>query len=256
MLRCRLVVIMLSAAACQVDGLQESETLEAECGCAEGSTCVDGECLTECRSYDDCLYVDQRCVDGLCRFGAEAHCEKGDDSCVCGANADCVSTDCTWGSCVEGRCQFTDRGGACDDGDPCTVDACHDGVCVGEPLVCEQPEAVSSCADTTTLRVVPATGVCDGAGACVHAPEDTDCALLDSECLGNARCDASSGTPTCTGDFINGGMDCTRDTGETGVCFRGGCIACTTASHCNDLDACTLDTCNATSGTCTHTQRC
>lgn len=57
----------------------------------------------------------------------------------------CQSDEST---CVDGVCVYLDldEGLPCDDGDACTVNGlCQAGVCVGETLPCEAPNAVGTC---------------------------------------------------------------------------------------------------------------
>jgi RHS repeat-associated protein len=108
--------------------------------------------------------------------------------------------------------------GGCDDGNPCTLDECSDGVCIHMPMPAGWP--CDSDGNPCTWDV------CDGNGACTH--ESTP----------------RNGVP-CEDD----GNPCTED-----VCFEGACAhlpmpagwACT-----GDGNPCTWDVCDG-NGACTH----
>jgi hypothetical protein len=102
----------------------------------------------------------------------------------------------------------------CDDGDPCTADACTPGGCVHTPLTCDDHVAC------TTDSCV--------AGVCQHVPTgDLSCA-----------CELGSPTPEC-----DDGDPCTVD-----ACTPAGCAH--TPLTCDDDVPCTIDTCVA--GVCEH----
>jgi len=126
--------------------------------CDDGNPCTDhdecdgaGTCRSRrfnddvCDDGDACTTAD-RCVDGACIGGAVLDCDDGnpctDD--VCAPRGGCEHTNNT-SPCDDGEfCTVLDRcaagqcvGGlprACDDADPCTVDACVTGACRTTPL--------------------------------------------------------------------------------------------------------------------------
>lgn len=98
-----------------------------------------------------------------------------------GCDEDCAALagPCQTGACVGTGCVFTARDGACDDGDPCTLnDQCAGELCLGTAKDCGP--APGACA----------TVACD--------PDDGEC-VVDSECPGDSVCTASGcqcATPT------------------------------------------------------------
>jgi Cys-rich repeat protein len=164
--------------------------------------------------------------------------------------------------------------GQCNDGNPCTTDACVSGVCV-------HTNNSLPCSDGLFCT---ANDVCSG-GTCVGGANPCSGGLLCSEtldacvqCLTNANCNDgnvcttdtcnSSGTCVFTNNSAscNDGLFCTpTDTCSGGTCQGGGiacpgqfcnetldaCVECLTNAHCNDGNVCTTDSCNA-SGSCVH----
>ena len=127
---------------------------------------------------------------------------------------------------------------SCDDGNPCTIDACSVGTCVHTPSV-----VGSSCADSNLCN---GAETCDGAGHC-RAGTPVVCKALD-QCHTAGVCDSATGrcSDPAQGDgtSCNDGYACTRND----VCTAGACAG--TPYPCDDGLACTADTCNG-DGTCT-----
>jgi uncharacterized repeat protein (TIGR01451 family) len=244
---------------------------------------------------------------------------------ICTTNADCDDGNpCTTDTCnaLNGQCQSTPApdGTSCDDHNACTVgNVCTNGSC-GTPVVCNDgnPCTVDACdpatgACTSTPVVCddanPCTiDTCNAAGACVYTPAPSGTSCDDGDpcttgdtctqipgnttpiCQGTAKCD--DGNP-CTGDtcdpatgacintpiVCDDANPCTAD-----VCVGGTCVStplptgsvcddnnlCTTGGscqvnpftgqptcssqpvNCDDGDACTMDTCDPTTGGCNH----
>jgi hypothetical protein len=111
----------------------------------------------------------------------------------CTTAADCPqpTTTCQTATCVGGTCGFANagQGGACDDGDKCTIaSVCLNGVCqAGVPIVC------------TPADVCHVAGVCDPAtGVCSNpaAPNGTPCGL--GTCQGGVCVDPCTPNPCNT----------------------------------------------------------
>ena len=118
----------------------------------------DGDGLVDCDD-PDCAGVPGCCPDGQVVCG-DACVDLSSDPVNCGdCGVVCDDGDpCTVDTCVDGVCVHTPI--VCDDGNPCTVDTCVDGVCVHTPIVCDDgdPCTVNECVD----------------GECVHTPIDAD----------------------------------------------------------------------------------
>jgi hypothetical protein len=130
-------------------------------------------------------------------------------------------------------------GGPCDDGNPCTVDACESGGCTHTPIVCAG--SATSCMDAPTCN--PATGECVAAAR----PDGSSCDDGDA-CTQNDTC--QTGVCAAGAPVVCAGADACHDAGScdpaTGQCSL---VARPDGAPCNDGNACTFDeTCQA--GTC------
>ncbi len=126
----------------------------------------------------------------------------------------------------------------CDDGNVCTQDSCHyDGTCIhiAQPAL--------PCDDSNACTI---GDLCSEAGEC-GGGELKNCNDLD-DCTDDA-CDPSNG---CTHQPTEDGREC--DDGELCTsldqCLGGLCIG--TSPLCDDGNGCTADSCNPSSGECTH----
>ena len=257
--------------------------------CQAGLSCVDGVCCTtaNCPTCQACnLSGNGQCANV---HGSDPDPHGGcpaENPLVCGLTGKCdgagkcanVMARATCGAgCMPGTCNGTGMctGQApinCDDGDPCTADACGaDGNCVHTPATdgtaCDDGNA---CTQTDTCHAGKCVGAdpvqCSGGAACTQAGT---CNPKNGKCVGGAP--APVGTPCddgrkcTTGDVCDGKGACggtpvtcppSADTCHTaGTCSEatGTCSATTAApdgTPCNDGNACTkTDTCQ--NGTCT-----
>ena len=143
-------------------------------------------------------------------------------------------------------------GGGCDDGDPCTEDACDvgTGVCTATPIASPEcaecaPRAATTCIGGD-LRWLDG---CGNAGEVADACDDGDTCTLDG-------CEGSACTHTPTG-----ADGCQPDCGGPAalVCVQGVMVrqdACGRflgkSSACDDGDPCTTDSCDVESFVCIH----
>jgi hypothetical protein len=195
------------------------------------------------------------------------------DGAICGAlpacgtdPAGCYDGDpCTVDACSNGVCTHVAAadGATCSDGDACNgAETCQAGACrAGTPLICADTNACTSHAcDATTgcittnlpdgASCADAT-VCDGAETC-QGGRCMEGAPLDCD-DGNA-CTADSCSPAtgCGHTVVSNGASCGDGDACNGAetCQAGACVAGTPLS-CADADACTVDACNPLTG-CTH----
>jgi len=251
--------------------------------------CVNGDCrsqnnLAPCDDEDSCT-VDDQCSGGACA-GDPVDCSKLNDACNTGecdpATGDCerlpaneggpcndglfcTPTDsCHTGVCVgagnpcppplqcdeaEDRCVECFIDAACDDGNPCTDDACPDGQC-------QNIDNSSACDDADPCTV---NDMCS-AGACMGTM--VDCSSLDNAC-NVGLCNRVSGicepAPANEGGPCNDGLFCTvLDRCQNGLCVGSGnpcvpplqcdeatdrCVECFTHADCDDANFCTDDDC-------------
>ncbi len=232
-------------------------------GAAEVCDGVDNDCDggtddAPCDDGDPCT-TDDACVEGVCG-GTPGGCD-------CQVDTDCAlpsayDAACATVACVDNLCVVTTNDGACDDGNACTVaDTCAAGACVGAALTCDDgdPCTDDACAPETGCVTTPAevSVACDdgdpctdgdtcAAGACVGGPplscDDGDACTVDS-CIAGFGCatnTAADGTSCEDGDACTTGDAC-----QAGVCVGGGAVVC------DDGDPCTVDACDPGTG-CVH----
>ena len=206
------------------------------------------------------------------------------DATACDDRNPCTADYCVLGSCGHAPiagCKLCTTAADCDDGNACTTDSCSAGVCHNSPitLVCtasDQCHTAGTCDPATGACTNPAqadgTPCTDGnvctqtdacaAGACVGA-NPVVCTASD-QCHTAGTCDPATGTcsnpPIAGCKFCSTATDCddqnacTYDTCVSGVCSNApiaGCTLCATVADCDDHNACTLDQCS--SGACNNT---
>ncbi len=243
----------------------------APADCDDGEVCTDDACdpMAGCTNEPNAEPCDDGdgdvCTVGLCEAGAcvpggPNDCDDGVEctvdscdpvaGCVNEADASLCDDDdiCTVDVCdpANGGCMnpfefgsINTNGQTCDDTDDCTsTDVCTDGVCGGEPLVCDMPP--EPVCDGTSL-VVSSGGMCE-AGECTYDEIVTECengcdagACVVPECDG-----AAAGTP------CDDGVPCTENDACDGA---GGCVG--TLVDCTGLDdVCVIGECNVATGQC------
>ena len=198
--------VCFEASCCPPD-CDESECGDDGCGgtcgeCGENEQCVEGVCNCTFKPCEDvCCLEDEVCFEAACCMPACDGKECGDDGCggLCGEEAQC------------------------EDGNPCTWDACDEGVC-----------------DNTLLPL--AECVCD---------KDADCDSFDDDlfCNGTLHCAPSEEDPDvslCQVDpetvpVVDDEFDCTIDEcdDENDVV-----VNTPTDAECDDENDCTEDLCN------------
>ena len=147
-------------------------------------------------------------IDGDGRLN---NCDDDSDGDLIGDDDDCHPTNpdvstcddgdpCTADACEEQECVFPPASGpACDDLDVCThSDTCSDGSCLGTSYSCNDDNV---CTDDS----------CTGDGGCVNTPMDVECP---------------------DGDLCNGNETC-----QAGECTTGSDLVCDDSSPCTD-DSC------------------
>jgi len=188
-----------------------AKACELPTGCQQSGACDPGtgECVftdfpdgISCDDGDPCTDNDS-CVGGLCSAGPPIDCST-DEPCkvaVCDSvNGGCVIQD--------------DDTAACDDGNPCTADACVDGVCVGTPT-----EGAPCLEDNLCVTGVCQSGVCEVVDQ-VECPWDQSavCAVFN-------YCDPQTGQCVQQASAVNGDP-CDDDSACTtdDACLNGQCL--------------------------------
>ena len=200
----------------------------------------------------DVLFFQVTCPGGGCDEACFDAVDNDGDTAVDCADADCLGsidcvpeTDCANGVDDEGDdltdCDDPDCGRACDDLDPCTVDACDAlaaGGCTNTPKDCDDgvPCTIDSC-DPTDGSCLNDVKVCDDGDACNGLET---CEAATGDCLPGTLVDCDDL------DACNGVETCDP---ATGACLPG------TSVTCDDLTPCTIDTCDPADGTCSNDPR-
>jgi hypothetical protein len=159
--------------------------------------------------------------------------------------------------------------GSCDDGVPCTIDSCVDGLCAN--LVDDSICGDGRCDQTQGCVECLQAGDCDDMVSCtVDTCEARECVNRPEEglCLEALTCDPARGCIGCSGAAdCDDGVACTADGCEDGACTNvaddalcpaearhctqaQGCVACQVDAHCSDGLACNgVEVCTG-GGTC------
>lgn len=197
-----------------------------------------------CQNNQDCQDNDACTVD-TCEQGGCRHLPFNcSDDLFCNGLESCVA-----GSCQPGTPQ------PCNDGVACTIDSCNE-----EVDACDHVPNHSACDDGTFcngVEICSATFGCEvGTDPCpgLTCNEDADACF----CLSDIDCEDDG--VFCNGDEICSGGTCSAHTGnpcsedETCVELDDGfeCLACVSATDCDDGIASNLDRCDEAKHTCSH----
>ncbi|MCB9740496.1 MAG: hypothetical protein H6747_14630 [Deltaproteobacteria bacterium] len=236
-----------------------------EKACDDGNPCTNdtcdinaGKCAstvvtngTPCDADGSVCTVADNCVIGVCTVGKVKDCDDGDP---CTQDACDVATGCT---------QTMDAGAPCSDDNPCTIgDICGaEGCKPGKSKACPTTDdcTLSKCSlvdGKCTFVESPVGSPCDDGNACTG---NDICTL--GICMGQVvDCDDGN---ACTTEGCVLGTGCVSKTMTVGTCDDGdvctvndGCVAgaCTGVGYsCDDNVACTVDSCDSKKG-CLHAQ--
>ncbi|MCB9738961.1 MAG: hypothetical protein H6747_06815 [Deltaproteobacteria bacterium] len=246
---------------CSMQPVAEGKACDDGNSCTVAEVCKGGSCVASadtcsCKSDLDCAAFE----DGDACNG-KLFCDLQDGSCkvnpatvvVC-PNA--FDTACTENQCQKatGTCQqvAVHQGGQCDaDGNPCTAnDWCDAGSCKPGALICDcqndadcvGKEGADLCVgpmycDKAKHECVPIKKVqCDtsGDGPCTH----TACVPKTGACVQTALADGT----LCAGNTLCTGVQ---------ICASGACVT-GEAVNCDDVNPCTVDSCEDKQGGCLH----
>jgi formylglycine-generating enzyme required for sulfatase activity len=229
--------------------------------CEIGQICIDGDCVTGCRSQRDCPPA-QQCVEALGAHGRCVDCE-GDGDCdpgwicqdhvcvpYCTSHEHCAPAYCDLEShqCVEciedAHCDreagLICRAQACVPG--CRVDDdCPDGFC---------DQASAGCVDCLNNDHCSLGQVCVDDQCVVGCQTDRDCPdgrLCDPEAGAHGRCVECLGDDDCDAAYVCRDGLCEFHCADDGDCAAptpacdaasGTCVACTGDGHCGAGQVC------------------
>ncbi|MDP6944279.1 MAG: hypothetical protein QF464_09025, partial [Myxococcota bacterium] len=234
-------------AGCVATVFVEGASCEDNNPCTYSDTCrvAGGQelCAGEPLPIDDA----NPCTDDACVEGVVTHTPI--DGIVCDVGDACFSA----GLCANGVCESSPSVD-CDDGDPCTVDACapETGECTTAPsddgTLCDDEDPCTLndvCAGGVCGGEIQATccgdGICDQSELCAcladcagEPCDDEDAETLDDLCQPTGECQGTA--PSCTDALQNGE--------ETGVdCGGGECPPCPAGEPCTEDDDCATGLC-------------
>ncbi|MCC6621074.1 MAG: hypothetical protein IT385_07450 [Deltaproteobacteria bacterium] len=253
-------------AATGLPGTESVIAVTGDVSCGQRVSCEPGASLCFGELWNDATldFNDDR---GTITASAVAEVVCRPFQCLPGDVAACDDGDpCTIDGCAEGvGCTHVPHAGACDDGDPCTTgETCETGACTGGgPTVCP---GASACVEAW----------CDAELGCRTRPapnrtkcEDEDLCTVDDECIDGV---CRAGAPrdcdddnVCTSDGCHPLSGCTNGPVTDGAscsdgdvctdgdrCVGGGCVA-GAAKGCDDGNPCTIDRCDPqVAGGCVH----
>ncbi len=184
-------------------------------------------------------------ADGL---SSDANANGVPDECEsfqCVNHVDCDDGNpCTDDACLSGACQFAGNNLACDDDDSCTInDICTGGQCAGTlSTACQNPTCTNDidCDDGNACT----TDFCDSS-KCYFTVNSVSCDDGDN-CTENDIC--SNGVcqgiaiPSCATPECIANIDCDDvNTCTTNVCASGVCVFAHFPGLCDDADDCTIN---------------
>jgi len=183
------------------------------------------------------------CGDGVWQTDIE-QCDPTDASSPSNCKADCT-LECVTAS-------------ECNDGDPCTDEACVDNLCVPTPIPgcvpcttagdCDDGEVCTTdacVADQCVWTPIPGCVPCTTAGDCGDGELCTTDACVNDQCVWTPI-EGCTDVPCDTPDQCDDNDVCTTDTCVVDVCASTpipGCMECETAQDCGDDNQCTIDSC-------------
>ncbi len=202
--------------------------------CDDGNACTDGDACADSK----CGGVPKGCDDGdPCTADA---CDPKTGKCASSAGKDGVPCDdgdgCTTkDACKAGKCAGVAK--ACDDGNPCTKDACAPKTGACEHLLVADGTACTDGSACTTGDACKG-GKCTGKGK--DCSDDNPCTV--------DTCDPK--TTQCSSAPAKDGAPCSDFNPCTDVdqCKAGKCAG--SAKVCDDKNPCTVDACDPLTGAC------
>ncbi len=228
-----------SAVPAPVDCNDKNVCTQDSCNALQG--CIYSNNTSACNDNNACTKSDI-CASGGCN-GTQISCVDGNV--------------CTDDACDPGTgCVFTANSAGCNDSNACTtVDKCSGSACVGsvapdcddgKPCTDDACDKVKGCTHTAN------TATCDDGNACT-----TSDACSGTNCIGGAAPNCDDKNP-CTSDSCDKVQGCLHanntaacDDGDacttSDLCSGGACVG-GKALNCDDVNVCTTDSCDKVAG--------
>ena len=244
--------------------------------------CVAGGCVVDPASVVTCQKSSNPCTSNVCLTKTGQCVEQARPEIAGGSKLSCDDANaCTTGEvCLGGGACGAGLSILCDDGDPCSVDACQptagcvatnadpsagipcdDGnVCTKGDVCgaggCQSGKNACQCNTDGDCAVFDDGDKCNGAlvcksGACLSDGNNVSCSSAGAGACQAARCQPSTGKCAFVG--LPTGSTCATagECPSPGLCGVAGCTA--TAPVCDDSNPCTQDACDPVAKACTHT---
>lgn len=222
----------------------------------DSSMCPGGTCTTGGCTFPGTCNTTTNCVAGPCEMTScmgdvcqrTSRCGAGQTCC----GGMCLSCDdgqaCTADGCgVGATCSHTPISGPCSDGNACTVmDTCTSaGLCVGMPRVCDDgnPCTTDACAGGSCSFAPTPGAPCNDGNACTSG----ESCSMSGACGGGASVTCPMSTDPCMATSCDAVLGCVMTPRPPGAdCGSSGCIArtCNASGFCVPRDTCPgLDVC-------------
>ncbi len=244
-----------SSGTCKTTKVVDATPCDDAVFCTILDRCIGGTCTGDENTCSDALPCTADSCDEKVTAGDACKHDPGLlDGVVCSDGSACTTGD----SCKTGKC--TGDLISCDDKNVCTADACDKNAgCTHTPAESATPcdDGNACTGDSSVTSGSFAQDHCDGAGACKSG--DAKVCASDSGCV-EIPCNPTATTLPAGGGKLgcenkiklnnkpcNDGNACTDADGcQVGLCTG------TTATNCDDSNACTQDACDKLTG-CSHT---
>lgn len=264
--------------------------------CNDGNPCT----FDSCNSKTGCIHIVNTCDDGdqctvdACNGGTCSHtpipfCADTCKTYPINCNDTAHHITCEIGTCgpqpdgIHSQCNYQNlTATSCNSGNKCIIDTCVADVCYHNPVNCAPSVCQNVACDTTTGKCKYTDRDCSVTNKCIvgYCDSASNLCMQTPYCRHqpcyDAVCSAASGSPVCTYtprdcsshsaciiDTCNNATDSCEHTqiscDDANACTIDSCDASTGCVHatasCDDSNVCTIDSCNTTTG-CVHTFAC
>jgi outer membrane protein OmpA-like peptidoglycan-associated protein len=174
--------------------------------------------------------------------GVDFNCAHTPDNSLCDDNRSCTNDICDF----QVGCQHVPSDALCNDGNVCNgAETCNPAAGNSDPATgCVPGMNAAQGTACATDGVACTIDQCDGSGACLHTPDNSQC--NDGVACTSDMCTATGCVNVPNNGACDDGIACTVD-----VCGSSGCTHMANNSMCDDGNQCTVDVCDVARG-CQH----